>query len=192
MQSTITRASLSTLLIGAVTIAPVTSASASPLGYKLQRIMTLQPEGDGEPAPDPAAAGEGEAAAPAPEGPAPAPAAPAGPPPPKGLGMMISGIVVTAAYGLPVTFWGTFALVNISRAEQVVGANPATGLGKGVAATIMVFGIIGLAIGVPLLAVGASRFSKYQKWKAGQTARLAPTASMTPFGTVTPGLALRF
>lgn len=190
MQSTITRASLSTLLVGAVTIAPVSSASASPLGYKLQRIMTLQPEGDGEPAPDPAAASE--APAPAPEGPAPAPAAPAGPPPPKGLGMMISGIVVTAAYGLPVTFWGTFALVNISRAEQVVGANPATGLGKGVAATIMVFGIIGLAIGVPLLAVGASRFSKYQKWKASQTARLAPSAGLTPFGTVTPGLTLRF
>lgn len=190
MQSTITRASLSTLLIGAVTIAPVTSASASPLGYKLQRIMTLQPEGDGEPAPDPAAAGEGEAAAPAPEGPAPAPAAPAGPPPPKGLGMMISGIVVTAVYGLPVTAWGVAGIIAFNKAEKE--GVPFTGLGKGVAATVMVFGIIGLAIGVPLLAVGASRFSKYQKWKAGQTARLAPSAGLTPFGTVTPGLTLRF
>lgn len=192
-QSRIARVTLSTLTIGAVALAPVADADASPLGLKLRSVMTLQPDEGGEPAGDASAEGPGDVAAPAPEGPAPAPAAPAGPPPSKGLGMMISGAVITGAYALPLIGFGAYTIVVAKKADDVVGGmGIVQGAGALAGGIAVAFGMIGLAVGAPLLGVGAYRFSKYQKWKAGQTARFSPSAGRTAFGTITPGLVINF
>lgn len=189
------RVVLSTLLVGAVALAPVTEANASPLGHKLRRVMTLQPEESAAPAGEAPAGGEAGEVAAAPEGPAPAPAAapaeaPAGPPPRKGLGMMITGAVITGAYALPMLAAGTVLLVASSRVSS--DASPGDEFGGGIGVLAVAMGLIGLAVGAPLLGVGAYRFSKYRQWKAGQSARFVPTAGRTAFGTVTPGLVFRF
>lgn len=182
---------LSTVVVGAVALAPVADVQASPLGMKLRRVMTLQPEGEGDvaaPAEAPA-----EAAAPAPEGPAPAPAAPAGPPPKKGLGMMITGAVLTGAYALPLIGYGAFVVVLGKKADDEVGGMGVVETGGNIlGGVLLTMGIIGLAVGAPLLGVGAARFSKYQKWKKSQQAMFLPSAGRTPFGTITPGLEIRF
>lgn len=187
---------LSAVLIGAVTLAPVVDAQASPLATKFRSIHAMQPEGgEGEAADDVAAeAPAEEAPAPAAEGPAPAPAAaaPAGPPPSKGLGMLISGAVIVGAYSLPLIGYGAYVVALGRAADKAVdGMGVVETGGNIVGGVLLTMGIIGLAVGGPLLGVGAYRFSKYQKWKSSQTVFL-PSAGRTAFGTITPGLEIRF
>jgi hypothetical protein len=184
---------LSTILIGAVALAPVADVQASP--FRLRSASVLQPvEGEETPAADaPAAAATAEG--PAAEGPAPAPVAapPPGPPPKKGLGMMITGAVLTGAYALPLIGYGAYAVVAGKKADEATGGTGVVETGGNiVGGVLLTMGIIGLAVGAPLLGVGAARFSKYQKWKKGQQAQLLPAAGRTPFGTITPGFEIRF
>lgn len=191
VQSRITRVTLSSLVVGAIALAPVADVNASPLGLKLRGVMTLQePEGGEAPAGDAPAAEV--TAAPA-EGPAPAPAAPVGPPPPRGLGMLISGAVITGAYALPLIGFGAYTIVLSKQVDDAAGGvGVVKGAGSLAGGIAIAFGMIGLAVGAPLIGVGAVRMSKYNKWKSGQTARLMPTAGRTAFGTITPGLVINF
>jgi hypothetical protein len=174
-------------------------------GMKLRGYVSLQ---------DPAAAPEGgdPAAAPPPE------AAPAGPPPPgygppppgyygppppqsqpppRGLGMLISGSVVSAAVGLPFTIFGAYTIVASRAVGETVGGveGAATcGLGTLAGGMLLVFGLIGLGVGVPLAVVGGIRLGKYNAWKRGQQpqAQLMPYQGRTTHGTWTTGLTLKF
>ncbi|PCC66570.1 hypothetical protein SAMN02745121_00701 [Nannocystis exedens] len=181
---------LSTLLIGAVALAPVADVQASP--FRLRSAIALQPvEGEEAPAAEAAEAAP-PAEGPAAEGPAPAPVAapPPGPPPKKGLGMLITGAVLTGAYALPLIGYGAFVVAAGKKVDDETGVVE-TG-GNIVGGVLLTMGIIGLAVGAPLLGVGAARFSKYQKWKKGQQAKFLPAAGRTPFGTITPGFEIRF
>lgn len=181
--------SLSVAIAGAVTLAPVADVQASPLGMKLRRVMTLQPEGEGEAA----AAPEGAAAAPEGPAPAPAPVAPAGPPPPKGIGMLVAGSLVTGLYALPLIGWGVSVIIAARRVDDVTGGTGVVSTAGNIGGGIGIgFGMVGLAVGVPLIAVGAIRLGKYNKWKQGQQAMLLPRAGRTAFGTITPGVEIRF
>ncbi|WP_434415400.1 hypothetical protein [Nannocystis pusilla] len=180
---------LSTLLIGAVALAPVANVQASP--YRLRSASVLQPV-EGEAAAGAEAPADPPAEGPAAEGPAPAPVAapPPGPPPKKGLGMMITGAVLTGAYALPLIGYGAFIVAAGKQVDDETGVVESGG--NIVGGVLLTMGIIGLAVGAPLLGVGAARFSKYQKWKKGQQARFLPAAGRTPFGTITPGFEVRF
>ena len=63
--------------------------------------------------------------------------------------------------------------------------------GNIVGGTLIVLGVLGLGVGVPLLGVGGYRFSKYQKWKRGEVS-LRPSMNRTMHGTYTSGFTLRF
>ncbi|MCY1062957.1 hypothetical protein [Nannocystis sp. SCPEA4] len=183
---------LSVVLIGAVALAPVADVQASPL--RIRSAIALQPA-EGEEAAAAEAPAPAPAEGPAAEGPAPAPVAapPPGPPPKKGLGMMITGAVLTGAYALPLIGYGAYAVAIGKKADDATGNTGAVETGGNiVGGVLLTMGIIGLAVGAPLLGVGAARFSKYQKWKKGQQALFLPSAGRTPFGTITPGFEIRF
>ena len=104
--------------------------------------------------------------------------------------MMITGAVLTGAYALPLIGYGAFIVAAGKQVDDETGV--AESGGNIVGGVLLTMGIIGLAVGAPLLGVGAARFSKYQKWKKGQQARFLPAAGRTPFGTITPGFEVRF
>ena len=179
------------------------STGMSPTAAKLRTIMSLhlqEPDAPGDVAPAGDAptgdAPTGDAQGPvaqggAPIGPAPAPT-PA-PAPKKGLGMMISGAAITGAFALPLLAYGTIVFLAFKRAEDEANAGgPVEATGKGLGATLLAFGVIGLGVGVPLLGVGAYRFSKYQQWKKTGQVSLRPNMSRTMHGTWTTGVTLRF
>lgn len=171
-------------------------------GMKLRGYVSLQdPEAGGEVAPAP----EGDPAVPAPTAaPAPYPPPPAyGPPPPqsapppRGLGMLITGSVVAGAVGLPFTILGVYTIAASRTAGNVAGGvegQAVSGLGTLAGGISIVFGLIGLGVGVPLAVVGGIRLGKYNKWKASQPqqARLLPHSGRTAHGTWTTGFTLRF
>ncbi len=172
---------------------PTLLASNMPTtGMKLRSIMSLQ-----DPAADPAAA-PADPAAPVASGPAPAPVgpapAPAGPEPSRGLGMMITGAVITGAVALPFTFWGVYAYAQYNKLQNATNdplLDAGAGLGKGASIALIATGLIFLSVGAPLLGVGAYKFTRWQKWKRGEQA-LAPSMNRTMHGTWTAGVALRF
>lgn len=185
---------LCTSLALAVAVAPTQAQASTPTGMsptaaKLRTIMSLQdadvapadvaPAAVAPPADAPVAQGP-----PPPVGPAPAPA-PVGPPPRKGLGMMITGAVITGAYALPFIGWGAYVIAVTDPNDDVGGIGTLAGV------ALVTMGLIGLSVGAPLLGVGAYRFSKYQKWKNGQVS-LQPSMNRTMHGTYTAGLSLRF
>lgn len=179
----------SAAIIAALTLAPVTPALASPLGQAPHKVLRLQ---DGSATPAQAAPVEAtpDTTAPLAEGPAPASPAPApAEPPRKGLGMLISGSVLLGV-GLPILISGTILLVASRKTANDPEAVDDISGGLGLFA--MIFAVPMVAVGAPLLGIGAHRFSKYRKWKASHGARLVPTVGRTAFGTVTPGLVLRF
>ena len=162
-------------------------------GMKLRTIMSLQDPGD-----DVAAAPEGEAAGPVAEGPPPVAAAPApaptSPEPSKGLGMMITGAVITGAFALPFTFWGIYAYAQYNKLEKATNdplLDTGAGLGKGASLALIATGLIFLSVGGPLLGVGAYKFSKWRKWK-NEGHALMPMMNRTAHGTWTAGVGLRF
>ena len=173
-------------------------------GMKLRGYVSLQdPEAGGEVAPAP----EGDpAAAPPPAGaPAPYPYPPPpgyGPPPPpqpppRGLGMLISGAVITGAVALPSLIFGAYTIAVFRAAADQTDPNTGDVVRAGgniAGGFFIVFGILALGAGVPLLAIGGSRMSKYNKWKASQPqqARLLPHSGRTAHGTWTTGFTLRF
>ncbi|MBA3549803.1 MAG: hypothetical protein H0T76_25260 [Nannocystis sp.] len=107
--------------------------------------------------------------------------------------MLIPGAIITGALGLPITTLGVIRLIQFNRIQKQTDdglvAAGAT-LGKGASIVVISFGVIFLAVGVPLLAVGAVKLSKYQKWKNGHA--MVPAMNRTAHGTWTAGLALRF
>jgi hypothetical protein len=163
-------------------------------GMKLRTIMSLQDPD----APEDVAAPEGQPAGPVAEGPpiaAPVAAPPpAEPEPSKGLGLMIPGAIITGALGLPITTLGVIRLIQFNRIQQQTEDGlvvAAAGLGKVGSIVVITFGVLFLAAGVPMLAVGAHKFSRYQKWKKDGHA-LLPSMNRTAHGTWTGGLTLRF
>ena len=165
----------------------------SPTAAKLRTIMSLQDpdEAAAPPADAPAPVAEGAPpVAPAPMGPAPGPM---GPEPSRGLGLMIPGAVITGALGLPITILGVIRLIQFKNYQKQANSGEEvvlSGLGQIASVAVITTGVIFLAVGVPLLGVGAYRFSKYQKWKNGHA--LVPSMNRTAHGTWTAGLALRF
>ncbi|MBK9755305.1 MAG: hypothetical protein IPO88_17720 [Nannocystis sp.] len=170
------------------------STGMSPTAAKLRTIMSLHlqdpdapddvaPAGDAPTAQGPVAQG-------APIGPAPAPA-PSTPPPRKGLGMMIAGAAITGAYALPLVGFGAYTIILSNRYDEVTGGGT-QGLGAVAGGVLVAFGVIGLGVGVPLLGVGAYRFSKYLEWKKTNQVSLRPSMSRTMHGTYTTGVTLRF
>jgi hypothetical protein len=162
-------------------------------GMKLRTIMSLQ-----DPTDDVAAAPEGEATGPVAEGPPPVAAAPApaptSPEPSKGLGLMITGAVMTGAVGLPLTFYGIYGIILFNRAERAAadsGTEDFRNLGRGAALGLTVFGLIIVSAGAPMLGVGAYKFSKWRKWK-NEGHALLPMMNRTAHGTWTAGVGLRF
>jgi len=125
------------------------------------------------------------------EGPEEAPA-PSQPEPKKGLGMMITGGVITGLYALPLTIYGTAIIVASRRVSDTEGGEVGGAVGGALGGVVLGLGVVGLAVGVPLLGVGASRFSKWRKWKENNNVALAPSVGRTAFGTYTPGVTLRF
>lgn len=180
---------------------PLTSA---PLGLKLRQYVSLQDPIEGE-APPPTEGTppplEGSAPPPPPGAYGPPPPGYYGPPPlqsrppPRGLGMLISGAVVTGAVGLPLVVYGAY-IVAIGREvdrEADAGGVVETA-GNFVGGFFLVFGILALGAGIPLTIVGGIRLKKYNDWKNGQqqTVRLMPSSGRTAFGTQTVGLRLDF
>jgi hypothetical protein len=103
--------------------------------------------------------------------------------PRRGRGLMISGIVVAGVIGVPLTLAGAILLISANRS--------ADGVGEG--ASVLTFatlpvGLVGLAIGVPMLAVGIHRHRVYKAWQRSQ---IEPSAGRTSHGTWTLGLTLR-
>lgn len=180
----------SAAIIAALTLAPVTPALASPLGQAPHKVLRLQEVGGAPPAEAPPVEATPDTTAPLAEGPAPASPAPAPEEPPrKGLGMLISGAVLVGV-GLPILISGTILLVASRKTANDPEAVDDISGGLGLFA--MIFAVPMVAVGAPLLGIGAHRFSKYRKWKASHGAHLVPTVGRTAFGTVTPGLVLRF
>jgi hypothetical protein len=103
-------------------------------------------------------------------------------PPPRGLGLLISGSVVTGTIGLPFMIWGSVVAAAGSRAVDGGGV---------IGVPFILVGILGLGAGVPMLAVGAHRLKRYNQWKS-QHARIVPTAGRTAMGTWTGGVAFSF
>jgi len=124
-----------------------------------------------------------------PEGPAPMAYEPE-PEPRKGLGLMITGSVITGVIGLPFTILGTAVIVSNNRPSEDDDHHPFTGAMIGGAA--LTVGLVGLHVGVPLLGVGASRFSRWRKWKSANTMKISAGLARTNFGTPTPTLTFRF
>ena len=160
----------------AVALAPLTEANASPYQNALPALTDMGAEVNAD---------DAEA-----EGPAEAPGAE----PKKGLGMMISGGVITGLYALPLTLYGIVIIAGSKKIQNEggEGGEAVGGAGSILGGVVLGFGLVGLAVGVPLLAVGGSRFSKWRKWKQANKVALAPNVGRTAFGTYTPGLALRF
>ncbi len=181
------------------------STGVSPGGPKLRTIMRLVQEPTPAPTADPDApvgvpvtdpntpGGPADPTAPgAAPSPAPAPtvdlsAAPLGPPPRRGLGMLITGASITGGFALPMLGYGAYGLV----VSQRIADDGARDLGRLTATVILAFGMVGLAVGGPLLGVGAYRFSRYQRWKNGQQV-WSPAVNRTAHGTWTTGVSLRF
>jgi|JI10StandDraft_1071094.scaffolds.fasta_scaffold161748_2 hypothetical protein len=182
--------------------------SQAPLGFKMRQYVSLQDPAAGEVPPvegTPPPPVEGTAPAPA-YGPPPpgygyGPPPPGygyGPPPqppPRGLGMLISGAAVTGAVGLPLTIYGAYIVALGRQVDD--GSGVVETAGNFVGGFFLVFGILALGAGVPLMAVGGVRLKKYNDWKAGQQqpppqARLLPSSSRTIHGTWVTGLKIQF
>lgn len=173
---------------------PLTTA---PLGAKMRMYVTLQDPVEGEAAAAPPTGAEGPA--PAPSYPPPPPpgygAPPPSNPPPRGIGLLVSGAVVTGAVALPMLIGGVY-IVAIGRAAN----NSTDGVEGDIAETgtnflggfFLVFGILALGAGVPMLAIGGVRMKRYNDWKSGQQVRLLPHSGRTAHGTWTAGLKLQF
>lgn len=175
--------------------APLTQA---PLGFKMRQFVSLQdPETPIEETPPPPPI-EGSVEGPAPAQPYPPPGYYPPPPqqqaPPRGLGLLISGAAVTGAVGLPLTIYGGYIVAAGRVVEQQTGDE--TGLTRTgfnfVGGFFLVFGILGLGAGIPLLAIGGVRMKKYNDWKAGRQVTLTPSSGRTAHGTWTTGLKIQF
>jgi len=179
---------------------PMTMA---PLGAKLRMYVTLQDPVEGEAAPPSEAPPVAEGAAPAPSYPPPPPPGygpppPQSQPPPRGIGMLVTGAVLTGAVALPAMIGGVYIIAVGRAADEASGDTGIVEAGGNIAGGFfLVFGILALGAGVPLMAVGGVRLKKYNDWKAGQQqpppqARLLPSSSRTIHGTWVTGLKIQF
>lgn len=107
------------------------------------------------------------------------------------MNVAISGAVVTGAVALPLLAYGAILILAFKRAEREVEAGGLVkATGKVVGGTVLAFGVIGLAVGAPLLGVGAYRFKlPAVKDRPGQP---PPQRGHTAHGTWTTGVTLRF
>lgn len=175
---------------------PMTMA---PLGTKLRMYVTLQDPVEGEAAPPseaPPVAAEG--AAPAPSYPPPPPPGYGPPPPPqnkppRGIGMLVTGAVLTGAVALPSMIFGAYTIAVGRAVDEEAGAMGIVSTGTNIAGGFfLVFGILALGAGVPLLAIGGVRMKRYNDWKSGQQVRLMPSSGRTVHGTWTAGFKMQF
>lgn len=130
-----------------------------------------------------------------PERPEPAPSTslerwlPPPPPPPKpprrGIGLLVTGGLITAGLGIPLFSVGAFAL------HKDLTTDCADCFYTFSAALFMPIGIVGLAVGVPLLAVGGHRLRAYRAWERKVGVSLRPHIGRD-HGVWTTGFELRF
>lgn len=107
--------------------------------------------------------------------------------------MLITGAVLTGAVALPTMIGGVYVIAVGRAADDATGNTGVVEAGGNIAGGILlVFGILALGAGVPLLAVGGVRMKRYNDWKSGQQVRLMPQSGRTAYGTWTAGLKLQF
>lgn len=200
-------APLPALADGSIAAAPLqlrAPLSPAPLGLKLMTRVSLQDPG--------APPVEGEVVAPPPEGapppvmqgpqPYPPPPPPYGPPPeaepPSGFGALITGSVLTGAVALPAIIGGVYIISVFRTADDQSNDSGGTGLleasGNILGGFFVVFGVIALGVGAPLIGVGAVRVKRHRDWEAAhrQQVRFTPSSGRTPHGTWTAGVTMRF
>lgn len=91
-------------------------------------------------------------------------------PPRRGIGMIVSGAVLTA-FGVPLMITSASLFAAQARCEREQAGECWAGLG---AAFTLPFGLVGLAAGVPLLAVGVRRNRAWRAWQEERGLVLRP------------------
>ena len=108
-------------------------------------------------------------------------------PPPRGIGLMVPGGLLTAL--------GTSVVIGASVAFARTDCSQSTDSGDcwlGLAGAIMMpIGVIGLAVGAPLLGVGVHRHRVWREWQREHGLTLRPQFGRSR-GAWTMGLELRF
>lgn len=108
-------------------------------------------------------------------------------PPPRGIGMMVSGGLFTVL-GTSVVIGASVAFARMDCSQSSDSGECWIGL---VGAVMMPFGLIGLAVGAPLLGVGVHRHRVWRRWQREHGLALRPQFGRSR-GAWTMGLELRF
>lgn len=106
-------------------------------------------------------------------------------PPRRGLAMLITGSLATAGLGVPLVALGVGDLV---RPRDPGCADCFYGLA---AAIIMPIGLASVAVGVPLIVVGARRHATWKAWQRKDAVKLSPRFGRS-HASWTAGFELRF
>ncbi len=130
------------------------------------------------------------------EGPAPAPTSlerwlpsPPARPPRRGIGLITAGAASIGLIGAPLVGTAIAGIVENTRCERAGGgSNCFSGL---LAAIMLPIGILALAAGAPMLAVGVARLRAYKQWQSERRVALRPQLGRSR-GAWLPGLELRF
>lgn len=129
------------------------------------------------------------------EGPAPASSlerwlpSPPDRPPRRGIGLITVGAASIGLIGAPLVGTAIAGIVENTRCERAGGgSNCVSGLLAGI---MLPIGVLALAAGAPMLAVGVSRLRAYRQWQAGRRVALRPQLGRSR-GAWLPGLELRF
>lgn len=131
------------------------------------------------------------------EGPSPTPPpsrerwlpAPPAKPPRRGIGLITVGTTSIGLIGAPLVVTAIVGFVENTRCEQAGGgSNCFSGL---IASIMMPIGVIAIAAGAPMLAVGISRLRAYKKWQREHAVALHLHFGRSR-GAWLPGLDLRF
>lgn len=126
-----------------------------------------------------------------PEGPVPSttlerwPPTPRPAPPRRGIAMLVTGSLATAGLGVPLVALGVADLV---RPRDPGCADCFYGLA---AAIFMPIGLASVAVGVPLIVVGARRYGAWRAWQRKDAVKLSPRFSRS-HTSWTAGFELRF
>lgn len=113
-------------------------------------------------------------------------------PPPHGLPMLITGVSVFVL-GIPTTVVGAFVArspESFPESLRLYADRTSTHAGL----SFLIPGAAMLFLGATFMAVGAVRYERFQRWRAGlgPRGRVAPLTGRTPVGTWTAGVSVRF
>lgn len=108
-------------------------------------------------------------------------------PPPRGTGMLATGGVFTVI-GMSVVIAASVEFARTDCSESTDSGDCWRAL---TGAVMMPFGVVGLAVGVPLLGVGGHRNHVWRKWQRARGLALRPQFGRSR-GAWTMGLELRF